>query len=316
MSVSTVAGDRARVSPRAGHRWKKLRDNARGYLMILPWLVGFICFTAGPMLASAWLSLTSYDIFNPPRWIGLASYARMLNDRLFYTALRNTAEYALMAVPLQIVSALFFAILLNQKVKGVGIFRTLFYLPSVMPDVANAALWMFLLNPQFGIVNMILTAVGLPPSKFLTSMQTVRPTMAMLNLWYIGTMMVVFLAALQGVPEELYEAADIDGATRTAKFVHVTVPMISPSIFFNSIIGLIGAFQIFSFVYVATYGGPANASLMYMLHIYRHAFENLRMGYAAALAWVLFVIVLILTLIQFRLAKRWVYYEGEGEANS
>jgi multiple sugar transport system permease protein len=284
--------------------------------MISPWLIGFICFTAGPMLASAYLSLTKYDIFSPPQWAGFANFARMLDDRLFWVALRNTAVYALMAVPIQVVSALFFAVLLNQKVRGVGVFRTLFYLPSVMPDVANAALWMFLLNPQFGVVNMILKAVGLPPSKFLTDVHTVRPTMALLNLWYIGTMMVVFLAALQGVSEELYEAADIDGATQITKFIHVTLPMISPSIFFNSIIGLIGAFQIFSFVYVATYGGPANASLMYMLHIYRHAFENLRMGYASALAWVLFVIVLIFTLIQFRLARRWVYYEGETGANS
>jgi len=284
--------------------------------MISPWLIGFICFTAGPMLASAYLSLTKYDIFTPPQWTGFANFARMLDDRLFWVALRNTAVYALMAVPIQVISAMFFAVLLNQKVRGVGIFRTLFYLPSVMPDVANAALWMFLLNPQFGVVNMILTAVGLPPSKFLTDVHTVRPTMALLNLWYIGTMMVVFLAALQGVPEELYEAAEIDGATQITKFIHVTLPMISPSIFFNSIIGLIGAFQIFSFVYVATYGGPANASLMYMLHIYRHAFENLRMGYASALAWVLFVIVLIFTLIQFRLARRWVYYEGETGANS
>jgi multiple sugar transport system permease protein len=284
--------------------------------MISPWLIGFICFTAGPMLASAYLSLTKYDIFSPPQWAGFANFARMLDDRLFWVALRNTAVYALMAVPIQVVSALFFAVLLNQKVRGVGVFRTLFYLPSVMPDVANAALWMFLLNPQFGVVNMILTAVGLPPSKFLTDVHTVRPTMALLNLWYIGTMMVVFLAALQGVSEELYEAADIDGATQITKFIHVTLPMISPSIFFNSIIGLIGAFQIFSFVYVATYGGPANASLMYMLHIYRHAFENLRMGYASALAWVLFVIVLIFTLIQFRLARRWVYYEGQTEART
>jgi multiple sugar transport system permease protein len=311
MSLAPVQARRAPSRVRLSRT--SLRNNLQGYMMIGPWLVGFICFTAGPMLVSGWLSLTNYDIYNPPRWIGIANYTRMADDRLFGLALRNTAEYALMAVPLQLASALFFAVLLNQKVRGIGIFRTLFYLPSVIPDVASAALWMFLLNPQFGILNMVLTSLGLPPSKFLTNPATVRPTMAMLNLWYIGTQMIVFLAALQAVPNEMYEAADIDGAGKVTKFVKVTLPMITPTIFFNFIVGLIGAFQVFSFVYIATDGGPANASLMIMLQIYRHAFENLRMGYASAWAWALFAIILVFTIIQFRLSKLWVYYEGASD---
>jgi len=193
----SIIVEKTSARTRQSIRWrKKLRDDVRGYLVISPWLIGFVLFTAGPMIASAYLSFTKYDVFSPPRWAGLANFARMVDDRLFYVALRNTAEYAVMAVPIQLISALFFAVLLNQKVRGIGIFRTLFYLPSVTPGVANAALWMFLLNPQFGVVNALLKAAGLPTSRFLTSIDTVRPTMAMLSLWYIGTNMVVFLAAL------------------------------------------------------------------------------------------------------------------------
>ena len=268
------------------------------------------------MIISAALSFMRYDIVSPAKWLGLANFERLLTDPRFVTALRNTVKYSVMAVPIHLLSAFFFAMLLNRVVKGIGIFRTAYYLPSVIPSVANAALWMWLLEPQFGIANVILKALGLPTSRFLFDRGTVVPTMALLGLWYIGSNMVIFLAALQGVPEDLYEAASIDGAGGWRKMTQITLPLISPAILFNLTMGLINSFQIFNFVYIATKGGPGDASLMYVLYIFQHGFENLRMGYASALAWVLFVIVMAVTFIQFKLSNRWVYYESGTEGRA
>jgi len=298
--------------------WKtsRWRSNLEGYLTIAPWLIGFLLFTAGPMVASAVLSFMRYDIVSPPRWLGLGNFERMLSDPRFFRSLRFTAEYSFMAVPVHLLSGFFFAMLLNRSLRGIGVFRTLYYLPSVTPSVANAALWMWLLEPQFGVANVILKALGLPTFRFLFDGNTVRPTMALMGLWYVGQQMVIFLAALQGVPEEMYEAASIDGASSWRKLIQITLPMISPAILFNLTMGLINSFQVFNFVYIATKGGPGDNSLMYVLYIYQHGFENLRMGYASALAWVLFIIVLAITLVQFKFSSRWVYYEGGTEGRA
>jgi len=298
--------------------WKtgRWRSNVEGYLVISPWLIGFLFFTAGPMIMSAVLSFMRYDIISPARWLGLGNFERLLSDPRFFSALRNTALYSFIAVPIHLLSAFFFAMLLNRAVRGIGVFRTTYYLPSVIPSVANAAVWMWILQPQFGIANVILKALGLPTSMFLFDKDTVIPTMALLGLWYIGSNMVIFLAALQGVPEDLYEAASIDGAGNWRKLIQITLPLISPAILFNLTMGLILSFQVFNFVYIATKGGPGDASLMYVLYLFQHGFENLRMGYASALAWVLFVIVMAITFIQFKFSKRWVYYESGGEGRA
>jgi multiple sugar transport system permease protein len=283
-----------------------------GYLCILPWLIGFICFTLGPMIGALVLSFADYDIITPPRFTGLANLSRVLNDPLLYRSLGNTAYISLLAVPLQQSLALTLAMALNQKLRGIAFYRTVFYLPSQMPLVAAALLWLWVLNPDFGLANALLDKLGIPPLKWLFDVNLVKPSIVMITLWGgIGTPMIVFLAGLQGVPESLYEAASIDGAGAWQRFRNVTVPMISPVIFFNLIIGVIASFQAyFTLVYTTTQGGPANASLIYIIYLFFKAFKDFEMGYASALAWLLFLVVLALTAIQFYFARRWVHYEG------
>lgn len=288
------------------------RQAVEGYLCILPWLIGFIAFTLLPMVGALGLSFTEYEIITPPELVGWANFQRVFNDKLFYASLYNTAYISLLSVPLQQLLALALALSLNQKLRGITLFRTIFYLPSQMPLVAAALLWLWVLNPDFGLANALLDQVGLPPLKWLFDINLVKPSIVLITLWGgIGTAMIVYLAGLQGVPESLYEAASIDGATSWQQFRNVTLPMISPVIFFNLIIGIIGSFQAyFTLVYTTTQGGPANASLIYIIYLFFKAFKDFEMGYASALAWLLFLVVMVLTAIQFYLAKRWVYYEG------
>lgn len=296
----------------------RLLTDIWGYLFIAPWLIGFLIFTLGPFLASLYLGFTRYSAGIAPEWIGLRNYQQLFSglwtdsgDTLVWRSLFNTTYYALFHVPLSLILALLIALLLNVRVRGQAIFRTLFYLPSVTSGVASAILWLWLLNPN-GIVNYFLGFVGISPGpRWFGSTQWAMPGLIIMSLWSIGNIVIIYLAGLQGIPQQLYEAAVIDGAGLWRCFVHITIPQLTPTIFFTMIIGLIGAFQIFTPAFVITNGGPANATLFYLLYLYRNGFQWFQMGYASALAWFLFVIIMVFSLLQFRLAGRWVYYEGE-----
>lgn len=285
------------------------REAIEGFLCVLPWLIGFLLFTAGPMLASVWLALTDYEILRPIHFAGLENFRKAAADPLFTKSLWNTAVYTVLYVPLHLVTALLAALLLNAKVVGIKTYRVIFYVPSIMPAVATAFLWMWIFNPNYGLANALLDLVGLPPQKWLFDETLAKPSFVLMALWGLGSAMIVFLAGLQGVDPVLYEAADIDGASGWTKFWRITLPMLTPVLFFNLIIGIIGSFQVFTTAYIATNGGPSNATLFYVLYIYNQGWKFAKMGYASALAWVLFVLVLLLTLVQFKLANRWVYYE-------
>ena len=279
------------------------------YLMISPWVIGFAAFTVGPIGASFFLSLTQYDVVRPPTFAGLHNYGRMLSDPLIRVTLYNTAYYALISIPLSMAFTLALAILLNQKAWGNAVYRTAFYLPSIVPVVANCVLWIWLLQPQWGLVNYLLGRIGIKGPAWLASINWAKPALVMMAVWGAGASMIIFLAGLQGIPESLYEAASIDGASSWRRFRHVTIPLLTPALFFQFVMGIIGSFQVFTAAYIMTGGGPVNATLFYVLYLYRHAFVHLNMGYASALAWVLFAIVVALTFVQFRLASFWVYYE-------
>jgi len=281
------------------------------YLTISPWLVGFLAFTLVPMAIALYLGFTRWDLFGAPQWAGAENYARMARDPLFLQALKVTSIYTLVYVPMEMIGGLSLALLVNQKVRGVGVFRTIFYLPSVLAGVAYVVLWMWIFNPQGGLLNTLLAAIGIVGPRWLIDPQWALPSLLLMTFWGWGRAMVIYLAGLQGVPPALYEAAEMDGAGTAARFWRVTLPMITPTILFALILSVIGTFQTFTSAFVATNGGPLDATLFYVLYIYRQAFQFFRMGYASALAWVLFAIILVLTLALFRSGNFWVYYEGK-----
>ncbi|MBX6772552.1 MAG: sugar ABC transporter permease [Chloroflexi bacterium] len=290
------------------------REEIAFYLFASPWLIGFILWIAGPMLISLGLSFTDYAVITAPHFTGLDNYVQMLtDDDLVWQSLRVTVTYAAGAIPLGLVAALLLALLMNQKIRGIAVFRTIYYMPAVISGVPVALLWMWILNPDFGIVNNALASLGIQGPKWLFSETWVIPSFIIMSLWTIGAPMVIYLAGLQGIPKHLYEAAEIDGAGAWTKFTHITIPMISPIIFFNAVMGVIGSFQIFTPAYVMTNGGPANASLFFGLYLYNNAFKYFKMGYASALAWLMFAIILVLTLLVIRSSPYWVYYESKGE---
>lgn len=294
--------------PRA--RWKR-NETRWAWAFVAPAVLGFLLFQLGPILASLGLAFTEWRIASPPEWVGLDNFRHMFTaDRLFPKALSVTALYSLGSVPLRMVIAFLFALLLNQRIRGLPIFRTLFYIPSIVPLVASSVLWLWLFNPQFGLLNAALAAVGLPTSQWIYSDDTVLWSLILMSVWDVGPMMIIFLAGLQAVPKQLYEAVDVDGGNALHRLWHVTLPMITPTILFNLILSIIGAMQTFVQPYVMTEGGPNNASLFYVLYVYEKAFQEAQMGYASALAWILFVIVAVLSLFVFRTSGRWVYYEG------
>jgi multiple sugar transport system permease protein len=294
---------------RTGSAYQR-RADIEGYLFISPWLIGMVLLHLGPMIASFVLSFAHYEILTPPRFIGLQNYRELFNeDPLFWTSLINTVYYTLGSVPVRMVLALGLAVMLNMKFAGTRFFRTVFYLPSVTSGVAVATVWLWMFEPTYGVINNALRWVGIQGPPWLGSLDWAMPSIIVMSFIYIGPMMVIFLAGLQGIPEHLYEAAEIDGASPFQRFLRITLPMLSPTIFFNMVMAFISSFQVFTNVYVMTRGGPANATTVYMLHLYDEAFRYIRMGYASALAWVLFAIILVITLIQFR-ASGWVYYEG------
>lgn len=285
-----------------------------GYLFLLPWALGFTLFVAGPILASAYLSFTAYDILRPPRFVGVDNYVRAFTtDAQFLNSLRVTFVYALVSVPLAMFGSLLLALLLNQRLRGTSFYRTFFFLPSLTPAVAAAILWTWILQPDVGLFNYGLSLVGVTGPKWLGSTEWALPSLIMVALWtgIGGNRMMIFLAGLQNVPQELYDAAAIDGAGAWSRFRHVTLPLTSPTMFFNLVLGIIAALKVFTVAFIATQGGPAFSTWFISLHIWSQAFKYLEMGYASALAWVFTLILMALTVVQFRLARRWVYYEGE-----
>ncbi|ANS74260.1 spermidine/putrescine ABC transporter permease [Paenibacillus yonginensis] len=291
------------------------REALQGFVFVSPWILGFLLFTAGPMLFSLYASFTNYDITSQMAWIGFKNYDTMLNhDPLFWKSLRNTLYFVAISVPLQTVAGMLLAVILNRRMLGIRLFRTVFYLPSVLSGVGVYVLWMMLLSPSAGLVNLALSWLGIDGPAWLTDPAWTKNAIILMKLWGAGSMMLLYLASLQGVPNKLYEAAELDGAGRLRKFWHVTLPMITPVIFFEIVTGFIGGFQIFQEGYVMGYGNdpgaPMNSLLFYNLHMFLKAFKVFDMGYAMAMAWFLFLIVLLLTLINLTLSRFWVHYEG------
>jgi multiple sugar transport system permease protein len=263
------------------------------------------------MLYSIFLVTQDWNLITAPKYVGLRNIERLIEDPLVRRSLYNTAYYTFIGVPLQLTVAFGLALLLNERLRAIGVYRTLFYLPSITPAVASAIVWIQILNPEFGVLNEILSWFGIGPIKWLFDPTYTKPAFILMSLWFVGPQMIIFLAGLQGVPQELLEAAEIDGANSWQRFISVTVPIISPVLFFNLVIGLIGSFQVFTSAFIMTRGGPQDSTLFMVLYIYRNGFEYFRMGYAATLSWLLFLIIMLLTAIQFRFANRWVYYEAK-----
>nr|WP_158587617.1 sugar ABC transporter permease [Neobacillus notoginsengisoli] len=290
------------------------RENFWGYIFISPWLIGFICLTLGPLLFSLAASFTDYNITSKMNYIGFDNFVRMFTiDDLFWTSLWNTLYYVVFSVPLTTVGAILIAVLLNQRIFGMKVFRTIYYLPAILSGVAVYFLWMQLLSPSTGLVNTFLGWFGIDGPAWLFDPEWTKPALILMKMWGVGGGMLLYLASLQGVSREMYEAADIEGATGLQKFFYITVPMISPIIFFDILTSTIGAFQIFQEAYVMTENGsgaPANSLLFYNLHMWNNAFKLFDMGYASAMAWILFIIVMILTALNLKLGKGWVHYEG------
>jgi multiple sugar transport system permease protein len=287
------------------------REAITGYAAVAPWMLGFLLFTAGPMIFAAYLTFTKWDLISSPRWVGFANFTQLIHDSVFRHVLVNTLIYTGLTVPLQLVVALGAALLLNLNVHGKNLYRAAMFLPSQIPFVATAILWFVIYNPDHGLANDFLGKLHIPPVQWLTDGRSVKPALIIMGIWAFGNAMIIFLAGLQNVPVNLQEAASIDGAGAVSRFWHVTIPMLSPIIFFNLILGTIGAIQVFVPPYVMTNGGPGNDSLMGVLYIYQEGFQNFQMGYAALLSWILFIVILLLTLAQFKLARRWVFYEGD-----
>jgi len=307
-----LAGGRAVPRERAWWRSPNARRRAfYAYVCLLPWILGFLIFTAYPVVASAYYSFTDYPILKGPKWVGLQNYATMVfQDDLFWKSLRITVLYTLVAVPSGVVLGYAIALLLNQRVRGLSIWRTLYFLPSIVPAIAAAYLWAWIFNPDFGLVNGFLTRFGTRGPLWFGSEEWVLPAFWIMALWGAGGGLVLYLAALQQVPTTLYEAATIDGASALQRLAHVTLPLTSPVILFAFLTGIIGTFQIFTGGYIITAGGPNNASLFYVLYLYRNGWTYYKMGYASALAWVLLIIMLALTLVTLQAARRFVYYEA------
>ena len=310
------------------------REALAGYAFIIPWILGFLIFTIGPMLASLYFSFTKYNIIDPPQWVGLANYEkafsgiwdairtgdpRQFRDPLFWKSLQVTIYYASIALPLNLAFSFFLAVLLNQKVRGINIWRTIYFLPSIIAGVAVTILWVRILNPRVGVLNPFLKdvlGVQSPPG-WLSDPEWAIPALVIMGLWSVGGSMIIYLAGLQGVPTDLYDAAKVDGANAWQRFWNVTFPMMTPVLFYNLVLGMIATFQYFTQVYVATsnslggLGSPQHSTLFYNVYLYQNAFRYFDMGYASTLAWILFLIVLILTALIFRSSEAWVYYEGQ-----
>lgn len=289
-------------------------ETVLAWAMVSPWLAGFLLLTAFPMVASLALSFMDWDMLSAPKWVGLANYEKLFfTDPLALHSLKITVIFSLASIPLNIVFGLAIAMLLNTNIRGLSVFRTIYYLPAILSGVAVAILWQWIFSTEFGLLNTVLRLFGIEGPAWLGSKIWVLPAFVIMRLWSVGGGMVIYLAGLQAIPTDLYEAAEIDGANWWQRILRITLPMLSPTIFFQLITGVIFSMQIFTETFIMTDGGPANASLFYMLYLYRQAFQYFKMGYASALAWVFFIVILLLTIILFATAKFWVYYEAESD---
>ena len=312
MALTTSASVPA-ARPSSFSRMRR-RETIEGILYLSPWIIGFIVFVAGPLFASIYLSFTKYNVLRPPQFIGFDNFIYAFSkDDLFLPSIWRTFYYSLLLVPLGLIGSLFAAILLNQKLAATSIWRTLYFLPTLTPLVAAALLWRWLLSPDMGLVNYSLAQIGIQGPGWLNSTTWAIPSLVIIGLWSSigGSRMIIFLAGLQDVPAELLESAEIDGAGTLAKFWNVTLPLVSPTIFFNLVLGVIFALRTFEVAFVATNGGPARATWFISLHIYQNAFVSFDMGYASALSWLFFIVLSVLTLVNFKLSGQWVFYQGE-----
>ncbi|MDR9853156.1 sugar ABC transporter permease [Paenibacillus sp. VCA1] len=292
------------------------RSEKAGYLFILPWFLGLLLFTLGPMVFSLILSFSKWDIITGIRsieFVGLDNFKAIFHDELFYQSLKVTFIFALVSVPLYQIVSILIALLLNMRTRGMKLFRMIYFMPSVIPAVAVSMMWIMIFNPEYGILNRALAWFGIEGPAWLQDPSYALGALIVMGIWGVGNTIIIYLSGLQGVPEELYEAAQLDGAGPFRRFASVTVPMISPTIFFNLIMGIIGGFQYFTQAFVMTNGGPLNSTLFYNLYLYNKAFVSFEMGYASALSWILFAIILLFTLIVIRSSSMWVYYNGDDE---
>jgi multiple sugar transport system permease protein len=290
-----------------------------GWALIIPVVLGLILFKYGPVIASLYFSFTKYDIISSPEWIGLQNYQGLMTDEYFRKSIQVTLKYTILFIPLSLIIAYGIAMLMSQNVKGISIFRTMWYLPSLVPIVASAVVWRWALNPEFGPVNYPMRLLGIDAPGWLTDPKWIIPSVVLIQLWGLGASALIFLAAIKGVPDTFYEAAEVDGAGNWAKFWNITLPMTSSVIFFQIIMTVIASFQVFGVAYILFSGqttsdpaGPGNSALFYVLYTYRNAFGYFKNGYASAMAWLMFIVVMILTFLLFRTQKLWVYYEVEG----
>jgi multiple sugar transport system permease protein len=304
-----------------GRGWSIVRRRkfVTGILFISPWIIGFLGLTLYPMIASLYYSFTEFHLRQAPEWIGLANYTELFNDKLFWTSLANTLYLVVIGVPLTLFLSFICAVLLNLKVRGQSIYRVVFFLPSIVPTVASALLWIWILNPSSGIVNTLLGQIGITGPNWFRDPNWAKPALIMMGLWGTGGTIVIYLSGLQDVPASLLEAAEIDGASWLQRLRHITIPMISSITLFNLIIGVISTFQYFAQAYVfgtavdtanSALGAPLNSTLFYSVYLYQNGFRYLRMGYASAMAWILFIIIMICTLLLLRTSNRWTYYAG------
>ena len=291
------------------------RETPWFYLFISPWLIGFIALTLGPILFSIYMSFTDWDLFQKANFIGIENYRTLFtDDPVFWKAIKNTFLYAILSIPIGMGLSLWIAYFLNKKLKGITLFRVLFYLPSVVPVVASSLLFIQLFAPTQGLINIALSFIGIEGPSWLLETAWVKPALVIMSFWGVGGGVVLLLAGMKGIPVELYEAGEIDGANNAQKFFNITFPMLTPVIFFNLVTGIIGALQTFAQVFIVTKGGPDNASQMIVPYLFENAFRFYKMGYASAIAWVLFFIILLLTMLVFRSSSAWVFYE-EGKNN-
>ena len=308
--------------PRIGI-WRDLSESRRrealtGYLFISPWMIGFIVFFLGPIIASLFLSFTRWNIVGDPTWVGLDNYVTIFTEDLrFKKSVEVTLTYSLLYLPLEVMCGIGLAVLMNLKLRGIGIFRTIFYMPSVVPQVAAALVWVWMLNQRYGVINTLLRNVGVNGPNWLGSPHYVLPSLILIALWGVGGSAIIYLAGLQNIPQVMYEAATVDGANAFQKFFRITLPLLSPTIFFQLVLGLIGVFQTFTPAFIAAgeTGGPLQSGLFYMLYIYNRGFISLRMGYASALAWIMPLFILVVTVIVLRSSRYWVYYETDRSQN-
>ncbi len=314
ISLSELRLPQDRPSTRGAMGWFRTlrgRRTVMGYIFIGPFILGVLFWVLIPALTAMWLVFQDWNLISPASYIGLDNILRLGGDKLFWQALKVTTIYTVVSVPLGLLFSFGLALLINQKVRGIALFRTVYYLPVIVPAVANAVLWSWIFNTEFGLLNVMLHYVGLPKIPWLVQPEWALPALILMSLWSVGGAMIIFLAGLQGIPEVLYEAAKIDGAGRLAQLRHITIPLISPTLFFNLVIGIIDSFQVFTTAILITDGGPQNATMFFVLYLYRVSFRFLEMGYAATLSWVLFFILMLLTLLMFKTMGRQVFYQED-----